>query len=318
MLGGVGLGFANPFPDSGHLTPAETQASAALDDGAVVPTAKASSLVVNPISSPGPEVGGPLGDYAPVVHRIPTTDKVVFVGIDDGWIRDPGLRDIIVTRHLPVTLFLTTQAVAADLAYFHDLVNAGAVVEDHTLTHPMMPTLNAAGQRLQICGAADALATEFGRRPTLFRAPYNEHDATTQLMATACGMRALIQWDAAVNDGVVTYASGHGFKAGDIVLMHFRKTGALDMNALLKAVANAGLTIGRLESYVGTISPLTGRPPLDPQGIHRRPSQSPTPVPGDIPGSHPSPSEGPSRPGGPPPTHVASSNASSIPAPSPT
>lgn len=307
FLGGVGLGFADPF--ASYTGQAASGPAASIDEGVLPTTSWSGSPWAGPSATPLPEATGEIGTYAPVVDRIPTTDKVVFIGIDDGWVRDPGLRDIIVSRHLPVSMFLTTSAAAEDLAYFHDLVAAGATVEDHTISHSKLTKLGPEAQREQICGAADALAADFGRRPTIFRAPFGAHNATTQRMAAACGMRAIIQWDVTVNDGVLRYAYGTGLQPGDIVLMHFRKTGVEDMTALLDAISAAGLTVGRLESYLGQIPRLTGIP-IDPP-THGSPSKAPAATPSY--GVSPSPSERPT----PTPTHKATPTPSHAQSPTP-
>jgi peptidoglycan/xylan/chitin deacetylase (PgdA/CDA1 family) len=308
FLGGIGLGFADPFAGNPRHPASGPEASAAVDNGGF-PNVPAPASP-DRSSTPPPDASGPIGDYAPVVDRISTADKVVFIGIDDGWVRDPGLRELIVSRHLPVSLFLTTTAATGDLPYFRDLVAAGATVEDHTISHTNLTKLSPEAQRAQICGAADALATDFGKRPTVFRPPFGAHNAATQRMAAACGRRAIIQWDVTVNDGVLRYAYGTSLQPGDIVLMHFRQTGVEDMTALLDAISAAGLRVGRLESYLGLIPRLTGAPPTDPP-THPALSRTPT--------SRPSPSTGPtaSRTPKPSPTHKPTAPPSVSPSPVP-
>src|SRR5690606_4389237 len=47
------------------------------------------------------------GRLPPVIDRVPTRDKVVFLTHDDGAGADPRLIDLVRERRLPVALFLT-------------------------------------------------------------------------------------------------------------------------------------------------------------------------------------------------------------------
>jgi len=238
-----------------------------------------------PAGSQSPGSPGPVGkrpvapESAFVVRRIATTDPVVFVTIDDGWVRDPAGRDLLVRSGLPVTLFLTNAAWRADRPYFHDLVQTGATVQDHTFTHPVLPKLAYARQKAEICQAADDDAREYSARPVLFRPPYGATSAGTERAAAECGMAHVVLWSAAVNDGRVDVDGSAVLRPGDIVLMHFRTTLAGDLTALLDAIARAGLTPARLEDYLSQRSrPATGTgvassPPA------ARPAISPTPSP---------------------------------------
>lgn len=199
-----------------------------------------------------------------VISRIPTTDRVVYVGIDDGLVRLPEVARMLGERRLPVSLFIIGGIAAQDPAYFSDLVRAGATVEDHTMDHPLLTRMSEAGQRREICDAADRAAVLFGRRPTLFRPPYGAYDSATLRAVHDCGMDTVVLWDVAVNDGVVQYQTGHALQPGDIVLMHFRGTGVADLSALLRAVDQAGLRIGSLEDAVAALPPPAALPVVPP------------------------------------------------------
>jgi len=43
---------------------------------------------------------------APVFSRIPTTNKVIFLGIDDGLVKDPAVADLLKQANIPFTMFL--------------------------------------------------------------------------------------------------------------------------------------------------------------------------------------------------------------------
>jgi peptidoglycan/xylan/chitin deacetylase (PgdA/CDA1 family) len=199
-----------------------------------------------PVPDPVALPGGPL---APVISRVATTQPVVFLTIDDGWVRDPQVISFIRDRQLPVTVFLLSAAGRQDPGYFRALQAAGATIEDHTLTHPRLPTLGLAAQEHQICGAADDDARTYGARPSLMRPPYGLENRVTQAAAAACRMKAVVEWSAVVDGGRLTALGGH-LQPGYILILHFRPTLLTDLETAVNAIQAAGLTVGRLESYM--------------------------------------------------------------------
>src|SRR5207247_1350925 len=53
----------------------------------------------------------PSGPLAPQLSRVPTTQPVAFLTIDDGWTKVPEALELIRTARLPVALFLEVNAV---------------------------------------------------------------------------------------------------------------------------------------------------------------------------------------------------------------
>jgi peptidoglycan/xylan/chitin deacetylase (PgdA/CDA1 family) len=186
---------------------------------------------------------------APVIYRVATTQPVVFLTIDDGWVRDPQVIVFIQDHHLPVTIFLIAAASREGPPYFQALQTAGASIEDHTLTHPRLPTLGLAAQEHQICGAADDDARTYGTRPTLMRPPYGLENRVTQRAAAVCQMKAVVEWSAVMSNGRLTALGGH-LQPGYIIILHFRPTLLTDLEAAVAAIEAARLTVGRLESYL--------------------------------------------------------------------
>ena len=225
-----------------------------------------------------PELTGPLvstvNGLPPVVYRIETTLPIVFLTIDDGWVHDPQLPALFRSAHIPVTLFLTDEAIAGDYAYFRRLQSLGAVVEDHTLTHPDLPRMSLARQEHEICATADTFTTEFGSRPTLFRPPFGDYDLATLVAAESCRLGPFVLWDAAVNDGKLSYAQGAKLRPGDIILMHFRKTVRTDFAAAVEAIRAAGLRVAQLATYLQYDAPTT--PVYLPQPTYTAPTRTRT------------------------------------------
>lgn len=218
----------------GHGAPAAAPSPPDVPQVAAAPTARPS-----------------LPGHPPVVDHIPTKRPIVFLTVDDGWNADPAFPAELRRLRVPVTLFLTDRAIGGRYAYFRSLRDAGADIEDHTLTHRELRTLDAAGQRREICGTADRYATEFGRRPTLFRPPGGSYDATTLAEARACGIRGIVLWrDSVQIKGRIKYQAAR-LRPGDIILMHFRPGLARDFPRVLGHIRDQGMRLGRLRDYVG-------------------------------------------------------------------
>ncbi|MCD9876290.1 polysaccharide deacetylase family protein [Streptomyces guryensis] len=192
----------------------------------------------------------------PVVSRVRTHDKVVFLTYDDGAEKDPGFVDLVRELRLPVSMFLTDSVVGAGYGHFARLRSAGASIQNHTLDHPSLRGLPYAGQRAEICGQQDRLGSRLGSRPRLFRPPYGAYDTTTRRAAADCGISALVLWRASMTaGGELTYLHGaRRLHPGDIVAVDPDEGSALPLKVrtvrLLKRVQAAGLTVGRLEDYV--------------------------------------------------------------------
>lgn len=82
------------------------------------------------------------------------------------------------------------------------------------------------------------------------RPPGGNYNKDTPRAAAACGMKAVVQWIAKANGGSMQYQIGHGLRAGDIVLMHFRPEFKSDMQAFLDAEKAAGLHTELLEDWL--------------------------------------------------------------------
>jgi peptidoglycan/xylan/chitin deacetylase (PgdA/CDA1 family) len=228
-------------PDSGHPSKKPAAATATSSKWAIPAFAPAPPPV--PITLPP-------GDAVPFLHAIPTNQRVAFLTIDDGYTKVPDAPELIAAAHVPVTLFLTENAIRDNPGFFAPMQRAGAVIEDHTITHTELRGRSYSSQKHEICDSADQLGKWYGRRPVLFRPPFGDEDRTTLRAAHDCGMRAAFMWKATVDKGKVRYQEGHTLKPGDIVLMHFRPAFVKDFLAALAAIHRAGLTPALLDDYV--------------------------------------------------------------------
>ncbi|MCH0563354.1 polysaccharide deacetylase family protein [Streptomyces sp. MUM 2J] len=202
---------------------------------------------------PAPAAGPGL---PPVVHRVPTRDKVVFLTYDDGAERAPRFAGMVRELRLPVAVFLTDSVVGPGYGYFAGLRAVGASIQNHTLDHSALRGLPYAGQRAEICGQQDKLRARFGLRPRLFRPPYGTYDATTLRAAADCGISAVVLWRAALEgDGALSWTDGpHRLEPGDVIAVDPDEVTGLTLEErtarLLRRIQGRGLTVGRLEDYV--------------------------------------------------------------------
>jgi peptidoglycan/xylan/chitin deacetylase (PgdA/CDA1 family) len=192
----------------------------------------------------------PPGPSAGWYSSIPTDKPIAFITMDDGWEKNPLAPAMFRAAHVPITLFLEINAIKDNPDYFKPLVAAGATIEAHTISHPELKGKSYAAQHHEICDGADKLQQYYGTRPTLFRPPFGDKDATTLKVVHDCGMKAAFFWKETTDKGKVFFQSGTMVKPGDIILMHFRPAFVNDFLAVLKAVHDAGLTPARLEDYI--------------------------------------------------------------------
>jgi peptidoglycan/xylan/chitin deacetylase (PgdA/CDA1 family) len=188
----------------------------------------------------------------PVIKRISIDKPYVFITMDDGAVKDPDALALIQQTGGHPVLFLNQKYVTGHEAYFKAILDStGAVLGDHTVSHPDLRGKPFDFQHKEICDDADDLQRGLGQRPALFRPPFGAYDATTLKAAASCGMRASVLWTAAVNDGVVQLQAGNKLRPGDIVLMHFRKTFKADYTAFVEQAKKDGLTPVPLADFLG-------------------------------------------------------------------
>jgi peptidoglycan/xylan/chitin deacetylase (PgdA/CDA1 family) len=163
---------------------------------------------------------------------------------------------LIVRSGLPFTAFVTSKYVAnqSDANFFASLQSNGISIQNHTINHPDMATLDPAGQQAEWCGAQDVLDNYFPA-PTLFRAPYLSYNEHTIPAAQACGLRYAISGNLAYwEDGgqmLVTPTPDYQLRRGDIVVLHFDPLFPDALLDVLQKAKQAGLAPARLDDYIG-------------------------------------------------------------------
>lgn len=209
---------------------------------------------LDPLALPSPpepdpvRVGG--GRLAPVYHRVPTDQKVVFVTVDDGWYRDPRVVRLVRKSGLRLNLFLLRTAATQDPDYFRSLQEEGAVVENHTNAHTVVRGLSYSNQKSIICRATTAMDILFDDRPTMFRPPRGEWDDTTRRAARACGITAIVIWSGIVVSGKLKGVPKGKLRPGEVLLLHFRESLYRNLQELVHKMREQGFASAVLEDYL--------------------------------------------------------------------
>jgi len=195
-----------------------------------------------------------------VFSKVPLTDKVVFVTLDDGLVKDPRFIRMVKDFQIPITIDLANLFIRDDYAYFEKLYETGHVsIQNHTVNHPLnMPGLSAAQQLDEISGQQEILHRRYGVRPYIFRPPGGNYDETTITSAGRAGLKGVMLWKEAMEITDMEYqTSVHRLNPGDIILGHFRGPAQLHgetmvhmMIRLFKHVQAQGFTVADITKYV--------------------------------------------------------------------
>ncbi len=182
--------------------------------------------------------------------RVDTSDRVVFLTIDDGIHRDPRVPQFLADHHMPASLFLVRGPMLDDPEYFRSFLASGSTINSHTLNHPDLTELGYERQRSEICGMADLIRTTYGSAGYLFRPPYGSSNADTRRAAASCGLAAVVTWNSELWEGNVDLARRPELQPGDIFLTHFRPDLMENLEAFFWRVASEGFTVALLDRYL--------------------------------------------------------------------
>ncbi|MFC9327518.1 polysaccharide deacetylase family protein [Kitasatospora sp. NPDC057015] len=230
-------------------------------------TVRSWGLDTRPIAAPQPPANPPelragqgvalRPGLPPVVARVPTDEKVVFLTVDDGAEKDPEFARMTRELGIPFTAFVSGYLARPDYGYFRGLADQGDSIQNHTVNHRDLRKLTYDQQRQEICGQQDEIEREIGARPRLFRPPYGEFTEDTLKAAASCGIEAAALWnEEAFADHMEWRYADQRLHPGDIILTHFRgptlwKGTMPDMlRQVLNTVTGQGFALARLEDYL--------------------------------------------------------------------
>lgn len=163
----------------------------------------------------------------PVYYFGSPSGRRIYITVDDGWDPPTSVLDLMRRTHLPITAFLTEQAVVLHKNYWQAFVAAGGVIEDHTVSHPWLTKVNASQAEHEWSQPVNDYARWFGKSPTLGRPPFGASNDRVLRTATAAGLRAVVMWSASFNPsnpatGLQTW-NRRPLAPGEIILLHWQK-----------------------------------------------------------------------------------------------
>jgi peptidoglycan/xylan/chitin deacetylase (PgdA/CDA1 family) len=195
-----------------------------------------------------------------VFSRVPMTEKVVFVTIDDGIEKEPKFIQMVKDFQVPMTIDLANLFIRDDYAYFEQLHQTGYVsIQNHTVNHFLnMASLPAAQQLDEISGQQEILRREYGTTPYIYRPPGGNYNETMIHAAGQAGLKGVMLWKEAMEITNMEYqTSAHRLNPGDIILCHFRGPAQLHgetmvqmMIHLFKHIQAQGFTVADITQYV--------------------------------------------------------------------
>lgn len=200
------------------------------------------------IASPVTSVDG-AAVPTPVVRTIKTTDKVVFITIDDGYTRDPEARATLDRLGWPVTNFVMPRQLAEDVAYFKG-TGRRSDFGNHTVNHPLLSGVSKKRQSNEICGAEERVAALTGGTARLFRPPGGDHNSSIRSVAASCGITHTVMWSVSVRAAAVAVQGRDEIVAGDIIILHYDKNLNLSLVTLEQELARRGLKPAVLLDYL--------------------------------------------------------------------
>ena len=214
----------------------------------------------------------------PWVTRGGRRGRLVALTFDDGpGPVTPALLAELRRRRVPATFFQVADLVHADPATARAAQRSPFAVGSHTVSHPYLPPLGAAGQRREIEGGAAAIAAAGGRYPRLFRPPYGHWNQAT-VEATRRNRMLLVFWTVSSRDwihpdpAVIARRVIDRVEPGAIVLMH--DFGGVTREPTLRAVPIIVRALRRKGYRFVTVPRLMRDAPPK-----RRPPRPPSPFP---------------------------------------
>lgn len=165
----------------------------------------------------------------------------------------PKVLDLLDRHQAKASFFCVGEKVAAHPQVVREIVKRGHSVENHSLRHSgLFGFLFLRSLRAELGAAQDAIAAASGRPPAFFRSPMGIRNPFLDPVIAQLGL-TYISWTrrgfdtVARNPEAVLRRLTRGLAAGDILLLHDRRTGPADpavlevLPALLQNIAAAGL-----------------------------------------------------------------------------
>ena len=163
--------------------------------------------------------------------RPPAGNRLVALTFDDGpSIHTERLLDALAARNVPATFYVLGRQVEARPQIARRIVTEGHEIANHSLSHPQLSRLSAAGVRDQLIRTSDIIYRATGVRPTNMRPPYGAQNQTVRNVAAERGYPVVL-WSIdtldwrhrnvpAIMSHIVDRHGNIRVRDGDIILMH--------------------------------------------------------------------------------------------------
>lgn len=197
-----------------------------------------------------------------LLNRVPTSQRVAFITIDDGYHTPIDAAEYVLTENLPVTMFLSVNAPAVfeNPDYFRQFLPVGHVPQSHGAPHDDLRIKSYSVQESELSHAHHELTRIYGMSsplypmsPVIFRPPYGQYNIHTLIVAGELGYRWLVKWTHYVEGSEVRNVRSEpddDLDCGDIVLCHFDQNLKEQLMAASRAIKAADLKPAYLVEYL--------------------------------------------------------------------
>jgi peptidoglycan/xylan/chitin deacetylase (PgdA/CDA1 family) len=153
--------------------------------------------------------------------------KKIYLTYDDGP-NDPHtmkLLEVLAKQRVRATFFMIGRYVRERPDIARAVAQAGHVIGNHTLTHPLLTFKSVAQTRTQLMDCHQALQDAIGDHSSLFRPPFGGRRPTTLRIARELGLRP-VMWNVTGYDWNASPAAtieqkvARQMRGGDVILLH--------------------------------------------------------------------------------------------------
>lgn len=185
-----------------------------------------------------------------IVERVQTKDPVVFITIDDGSVVTDGLVKLLLSKKIPVTNFVLSEALKTHWKALHRIQRPGTSFENHSETHRLMSSLSLKEQTSEICRANEHVRGNYKKVPVFFRPPGGSHNSDTVIAAKKCGIQKIVMWNVEADRGKIVRSGGGYIQRGDIILLHYLNSLQSSLKVVLAEIKRLGLRPASLRDYL--------------------------------------------------------------------
>jgi Predicted xylanase/chitin deacetylase len=208
------------------------------------PSLSLSSDSKNELNQNQPGYAQLTGPIPYVLWSVPTTAKVVFITVDDGWYPSESVLAVMREQHVPISAFLIGKAVQERPDFWRAFLAVGGDIDNHTFTHPDL-TKESLEEIVSQIETAQKYLNTFST-PSLFRPPYGSYNQTVCQAASQAGIKHVVIWNATMDsNGLQTY-NGKPLEPGSIILLHWVPDLAAQLEKLIVILNQEHLGVASL------------------------------------------------------------------------